>query len=193
MRLDSIKLGNSKISKTCGIFDLPTSVCFHNCAGCYAKKAERIYPRVRTFRQRNLDNYNNNPTYWLIQIARDISQAKNKIKTFRIHSSGDFFSNEYIMHWATIVKTFPNIRFYAYTKNQSVLDFTPLTELKNFNLINSITPDGGFNFGKQERLDTLVEQGYTICPDTIADNGKGFCMGGCTICLSNKKVAFKQH
>ena len=121
MRLDSIKLGNSKISKTCGIFDLPTSVCFHDCQGCYAKKAERIYPNVRTFRQRNLDNYKNNPNYWLLQIAQDISTAEKKIKSFRIHSSGDFFSNEYISHWATIVKAFPNIRFMHIQKMQQSL------------------------------------------------------------------------
>lgn len=188
-----IKLGNSKLHRSCGIFDLPTSVCFHSCPNCYAKKAERIYPNVLTFKNNNLKSYQDNPDYWLIQMSREIAKNKNKIRTFRIHSSGDFFSQEYISNWAVVVTAFPEIRFYAYTKNAGILDFSELTCLKNFNLINSIADDGGYNYGKQDRIETLQNQGYFLCPDTVQDNGKGYCMSGCTACLTKDKVCFKIH
>lgn len=186
-----IKLGNSKLHKSCAIFDLPTSVCTHSCPGCYAKKAERIYPNVRAFREKNLAA-TCRPLEFAAAMIEEIAKNEKKIKSFRIHSSGDFYNRDYILAWSAIIRRFPGIRFYAYTK-ATHLDFSPLRKLPNFNLISSIAADGGYNYGNQDRIDHLQSQGYFLCPDTVQDNGKGFCMSGCTACLTKTKVCFKIH
>jgi len=39
------------------------------------------------------------------------------IEKFRIHTSGDFFSQKYFDTWLLVAKKLPNITFYAYTKS----------------------------------------------------------------------------
>ena len=59
---------------------------------------------------------------------------------FRIHESGDFYSQQYLDLWVKIVKKLPNIRFWAYTRSFD-LDFSGLLALENFRLWVSIDTD----------------------------------------------------
>jgi len=88
---------------------------------CYAKKAERLYPQVLPCRMANLessksaefvDNMKN-------AIAHYISKRTWKDKTvyFRIHESGDFYSQAYYDKWVDIATAFPGVLFLAYTKS----------------------------------------------------------------------------
>jgi len=59
-----------------------------------------------------------------IRIAEDnnIEEWRNtygiepKVKLFRLHTSGDFYSPEYARKWLEIAKALPDVHFYAYTK-----------------------------------------------------------------------------
>lgn len=59
------------------------------------------------------------------------------IKLFRIHSSGDFFSESYAFMWFDIASRFPDVRFLAFTKQFDVVRQIPFYELKNFSLVLS--------------------------------------------------------
>ena len=121
---------------------------------------------------------------------------KSRICEFvRIHTSGDFFSQQYINDWKEIIETFPNIKFYTYTKTLHLFDFSEITSLPNFNLINSIAFDGGLNYGDKNRVKFLQSHGYIVCPATISQENKEkfHCGSTCFICMKKKKVCFYQH
>lgn len=71
----------------------------------------------------------------------------NRAERIRIHDSGDFFNEEYLYKWLTIMELRPNVEFYAYTKMVSM--FKKLTDKlpKNFTVI--------FSFGGTE--DKLID------------------------------------
>jgi hypothetical protein len=90
---------------------------------CYAASAEMRWPAVRKQRWRNFDLLRQfkgdvGGMADLILRSFDYYESKNPpIKLFRIHESGDFFSQEYFDAWLQVVKTRSNILFYAYTKS----------------------------------------------------------------------------
>lgn len=185
MRTNYTKKGNSKISKTCGIFNLPTHVCKTQCKNCYARKAEKLYPNVLPSRNKNLE-FTKTENFVSGMIA-DIQASK--VKIYRIHESGDFYSQEYIFAWFKIITALPHIQFYAYTK--AVLDFNCFDKLDNMNLIYSTTPIG-LNYGNEEYCTALKnDYDYTICP--CKKGAKIECMKDCTVCLTTKKVCFLEH
>lgn len=87
---------------------------------------------------------------WWVQNKKDILQNKlisqldefrTKRIAVRIHSSGDFFSHNYIAFWKEIIKQSPNVFFWAYTRSWAVdelsEDIKELSNLYNLNLILS--------------------------------------------------------
>tara|TARA_Y100000310_G_scaffold118526_1_gene117424 strand:+ start:12498 stop:13106 length:609 start_codon:yes stop_codon:yes gene_type:complete len=73
---------------------------------CYAASAER-FPGVRKSRWENYEAVLRGEE---IVIPKDVTHV-------RIHSSGDFFSQEYFDKWITICKNNPEIKFWAFTKS----------------------------------------------------------------------------
>jgi len=73
---------------------------------CYAASAER-FPGVRNSRWQNFESVKNN--------IKPI--IPNKCKSIRIHSSGDFFNQQYFDMWLEIAKENTNIEMWAYTKS----------------------------------------------------------------------------
>ena len=59
-------------------------------------------------------------------------------RLFRIHTSGDFFSKEYLAMWLRVISRFPSVKFLAYTKVYGF--FKGLTLPKNFVVILSYMP-----------------------------------------------------
>jgi len=128
--------GNRKVPVP--IFSLPPVI---TCIGatesckriCYGKKSW-IYPAVR---KRRMENYNDSqkPDFVDKIIAE---MKKHKFDKFRIHETGDFYSQEYLDKWIEIVKAFPEVRFLAYTKSWQ-LDFSKIP--KNLIIYYSVMPD----------------------------------------------------
>lgn len=151
-------------------------------------KAQKQYPNVRKWRDENLLLAQHHPRALFAMIH--IQLTKTKYKVCRIHSSGDFFNQDYIEFWASIIKRFPKINFYAYTKVDKILDFSSLTQLGNFNLIPSLI-NGHLNFGTKEYVENLVKtEGAFLCP---AHDHKIKCNLHCNYCVSNNKPVFIQH
>lgn len=105
------------------------------CDGCYAMKGRHIFSNVQSAFAKN----------WLL--IKQLEKKKNtkeavklllemipeKANIFRIHESGDFFSQWYVNVWAEVVRQRPHILFWAYTRSFK-FNFTKLTRNKNFTL-----------------------------------------------------------
>jgi hypothetical protein len=80
---------------------------------CYAKKGYYSYTSVKQSYARNeqLRTFAD----WESKVIDEIKH--NKVKTFRIHASGDFDSVNYILKWLRIVQSCPDTNFYAYTRS----------------------------------------------------------------------------
>lgn len=171
--------GNSKIHKSVQTFSIPPVVTCPNCLQCaktcYALKAYRMYPSVKTSWD---SNYQLSQT---IDFIPAISAAI-KSKHVRIHVAGDFYSQEYLNKWIAIANMHPKVKFFTYTKTSWNFSEVP----RNLNIINSLTETGGLNYGNREYVDQLVSEGYFKCP------AKG-CGDKYKYCHTNKKVCFLIH
>lgn len=126
--------GNSKLPRTTVIFDLPAGhscpfakLCkssVHRVTGkltdgphtefrCYAASTEGLRSRVRAARWHNF-NLLKNKSYEAITDLIYSSLPEGHL--YRIHSSGDFFSQEYFDAWVMIAAARSDRTFYAYTK-----------------------------------------------------------------------------
>jgi len=80
---------------------------------CYANKGAYKWPVVKNklqwnFKQTKLKSF-------VKKINAEIK--KHNIKAIRIHSSGDFYSKDYLNKWIEIIRENPTVIFYAYTKS----------------------------------------------------------------------------
>ncbi len=73
---------------------------------CYAASAER-FPGVRKSRWENYEAMLNNEP---IILPKGITHL-------RIHSSGDFFSQDYFDKWLQVARDNPTVKFWAFTKS----------------------------------------------------------------------------
>jgi hypothetical protein len=193
--LNLLSNGNRKLAKNVLCWSIPPVITCLNCEQCkkhcYARHPYLFYPVVKKAWDRN---------YTLAQTgeftAHIIAQLKEAVEYMRkpfvrIHVSGDFFNQEYVNNWIKIIKTFPSVKFFGYTKVMDILDLTELVNLDNVNIINSIASDGGVNFGKAGRITELKNLGYRVCP---ADKNKNIkCGKNCFICMKIEKVCFPWH
>lgn len=186
--------GNSKLDKSILCFSLPPIVTCSNCADCkdtcYAVKSFNRWPNVKIAWEKNLAESRKDS--FVEKIINQIKKSKT-VKTVRIHVSGDFYSKKYITKWNEIIAACPDIQFYAYTKVQGKTVFAEICKNNNFNLIDSVAPDGLPNYGDRKRIDYLVSVGYEICPATEKKLGDITCGKDCNKCYTVKHVCFRQH
>lgn len=186
-----IQRGNTKLSAAnIYMFNLPATqeVCGRTCKGCYAIKEANRFPTVQQARQRRYEaalqpDFHRN-------IIKEISSLRKPPKYFRVHASGEFFSQPYVNSWRTIAKNFPTIVFYAYTKRIKDFDFSELKALPNFVVIDSFQY-GGLNYGSLEK----ASKESFICPH---QKGTAIeCGIDCSFCMTKEAQSrapyFKKH
>jgi hypothetical protein len=95
---------------------------------CYANKLEKIYSGVKRVM---LDNFQqlvyadylhgvDGMVALLSPMVKDFvrdSDKRGASLDFRIHWDGDFFSESYAQAWAEVVRYFPHVRFWVYTRS----------------------------------------------------------------------------
>jgi len=130
--------GNAKLSKDIHTFSLPagfTCPGAHLCAAfahpetgkirdgkdakfrCFAASQESLYPNVRTARWHNwnlLKPIKNDAKAMADLILASIDR---RAKIVRIHVSGDYFNDLYMLAWIKVAESMPGTRFYSYTKS----------------------------------------------------------------------------
>ena len=182
-----ITVDNRKLVKFNGCsFDLPairTCPKSGNCKSmCYAVKLSRIYKGYKAKTERNLKlSKALDAKSFLTVIGREIEDSKCKF--FRIHGGGDFYDQRYLNKWLNLMKNFPHIEFYAYSKSLH-LNFG---KLKNFTLIKSF---GG-------KLDHLIKKSdyQSLIIPKHAEIPKGYVLGKDNDLwwLKAKRVALPKH
>ena len=140
------------------------------------------------------------------RILSQLSECETISIAVRIHSSGDFYSKEYINFWIDIIQNNPNILFWAYTRSWAVQELTEdilkLGSLDNISLILSWDktmqkPLEGFPKSivfdsNEEIIYALTKEGGTVCPEQY--NLISGC-ADCGLCInkSKKDIYFILH
>lgn len=136
--------GNSKLAKTDTVsFNIPafrSADGFATCpkAGacatlCYARQGYYVMPQVAATREFNLGIVRGDLEKFKTLALEDLKKIKNT--SVRVHDSGDFFSQEYLDAWFQIAKSFPEKKFYAYTKS---LHLDRSKSPDNFQIVQSV-------------------------------------------------------
>jgi hypothetical protein len=187
-----IQKGNAKlIASDMMMFNLPATkqVCGRICENCYAVKEQKIYPGALIAREQRFEA-SLSPTF-VDTVHRELSQKRKRPKYFRVHASGEFYSQDYINSWVNIAQLNSDIIFYAYTKRMKTYDFSQLDALENFIIIDSLHFKG-LNYGTKDSAPKDV----FICPDQKgADVSCGVQCQWCMTkgCADKKGVWFVKH
>ena len=160
---------------------------------CYARNGTFLFPKVRGKHLSNLELVKDDPL-WTAALAEelahkrfrptgipraipgltDVTHLSLRVQAWireggaavRIHDSGDFFSREYLLGWIGLAQMFPDILFYAYTKEVALLRTVDLPD--NFLVIFSMG-------GKQDHLiDPDVDRHADVFPDLQAIEDAGY-------------------
>lgn len=134
MKLFGVSLGegNPKVGEVL-TFSLPSK---KTCPGaslwclkhCYANRYEQRRPNCQAAYLENLNLANNIEEFKKVMTG----VLPRIIPYFRIHVSGDFFSEEYIKAWTEICKAFPQTIFWSYTRSWTIPELrSALDELKS--------------------------------------------------------------
>lgn len=86
---------------------------------CYARSGTFRFKNVKAAHARNLKLVLDTPAEWEAAMNAEISRYLKPGSYVRIHDSGDFFSDEYLVAWMRIAANHPSVVFYAYTKEVS--------------------------------------------------------------------------
>jgi hypothetical protein len=82
---------------------------------CYASQGTFMFGCSMVAHTRNLQFYLDDSKAFVSRMVEDIGRIR-KLRAFRIHDSGDFFSREYALDWFKVIEALPEVQFYAYTK-----------------------------------------------------------------------------
>ena len=180
--------GNLKLDKSVGIFSLPPVKTCVNCSTCsktcYANQAYKQYTNTKNAWD---NNYELSKTEEFIDaVCEELKHTRKEI--IRLHSSGDFYNEEYINKWRKIMELNPNKQFYTYTKNINALE---LNDIDNCNVIYSFI-NGYRNYGSEEYCQLLHDK-FNAYVCKIDKNKHEKCMRECKECLYNDKVAIVIH
>lgn len=205
--------GNNKTGK-CGkcydkilIWNMP---CVKTCPGasdwcmryCYNAAYNNMYEWEGNFRKYSSDSGG---------LRRELTDqlkelCSSKSIAVRLHSSGDFFSNNYIDFWIKIMKETPNIRYWSYTRSWRVEELSDkIAELHSIpNLSLYYSWDNTMGCPKNKAKLAIVcnnnlevnsysnQKEYIICPEqynlvnSCAECGS--CIGG-----DGRSVVFIAH
>lgn len=169
----SLKLGYCKLGKK-----------------CYAYKAERLYPNVKPYRDKQA-------SYWkfvtsrsfiadFTEIMRKHKRALKDIKYLRLNEAGDFYSQHCVAKLSAIslwLKRLFNITVYTYTARKD-LDFSTA----HF-LVKGSSNDVGNNGKSIARPKLELEKQGTFEHGMYYENEQHFalCEGNCRTCSLCKK------
>ena len=108
------------------LIEMPDGSHFNVCAQagvcaqlCYARVGTYRFKNVRAAHIRNLLLCRDTPEEFERRMTEELSHKRYADKWIRLHDSGDFFSDEYVLTWMRIMRNSPGVRFYCYTKEIS--------------------------------------------------------------------------
>ena len=198
--------GNGKIDKSVLCQSIAAVLsCGMKCPGCYAANcmtgAHGDNVTLSWYRWYFIEKYI--PEIYFAKVRYELSHTKKSV--VRLHESGDFIDAADAAEWLKIIREFPNIRFYTYTKRT----FPAVAEMKalpNCNIVNSL-PCGRMNYGSPEYVAALAaliiaagkEVHICACGTAAekeynrANKNSKYCGGVCKACAYCENVLFYEH
>lgn len=186
-----LKKGNKKLGSNVWTWSMSQTTCPCHCVGCYADSGHYQRASVRNSLNRNTELAKNHLAFLKNALSAQLATLPDGSEV-RIHAVGDFFSYDYAMMWVDIVKAFPNLVFWTYTKTKYKGIFDTLA---NANIVKS-TYKGRVNFGHCDHVMTLHNElkadgkSVYICRCGVDDNQH---CEGCGMCSAMEYVLFLEH
>ncbi|WP_433264806.1 GP88 family protein [Actinosynnema sp. CS-041913] len=129
-----------------------------------------LFPAVKAKHQANLAFVLDDMAGWETAMLAELSAPRHDNGWVRIHDSGDFFSDEYLLAWLRIIRQRPNVTFYCYTK-----------EVERFRRLVETDPPANFrwtySYGGTQDADLDPERDHVT--DVFADEA-GITQAGWT-------------
>ena len=162
---------NGKTPTIANTFGLPSGKAY-SCPGatsvcekiCYAGKLEKIYKGVKDVLLNNWELLKNADQlemeallYQMIDEFDKDCVKRNADKLFRIHWDGDFFNETYTHAWKNVIKAFPAIQFWVYTRSDFAVPI--LSDVDNLALYFS-TDDDNWELATKLKQDNGVKLAY---------------------------------
>ncbi len=162
---------NGKTPTIANTFGLPSGKAY-SCPGatsvcekiCYAGKLEKVYKGVKDVLLNNWEQLRNADQlqmeallYQMIDEFDKDCVKRNAEKLFRIHWDGDFFNETYTHAWKNVIKAFPAIQFWVYTRSDFAVPI--LSDVDNLALYFS-TDDDNWELASQLKKDNGVKLAY---------------------------------
>ncbi len=187
---------------------------------CYMDKIAKIYPSVGSVLEHNTQLVKTAKGKDLIKLLQDtVTEFRNSTTPdnlyFRLHYSGDFFSDEYTKAWATTINNNLDIHFWCYTRSFDYVKH--LVDCKNLSIY--ISTDS-VNYKKAKKTyDKYIKKPnvamafmgnnppedlslrFAKCPETYGviknTDERGAC-ANCRLCINRYKnklnnIKFKLH
>ena len=184
-----------------------TEVC---ASKCYAKKGNHTWPAVQNLLARNwkLLKHLEETDQHDAAVKAILEMIPQNLELFRIHESGDFFSQWYVDVWADAIAVRPNTKFWFYTRSFT-LDFSGMGSLAN------VTCWASSDSANAEEATAFVQNhsffryaygpilkneekpaGSFFCPATVGKLETAGACEKCRLCTDSrttKHVAFRAH
>ncbi|QGJ94857.1 hypothetical protein SEA_BLINN1_97 [Mycobacterium phage Blinn1] len=178
---------------------------------CYAGKLEKVYKGVSAVLMHNWTLLSNADLEEMVTLLAEMvaefvkeSDKRKARKIFRIHWDGDFFSGTYVAAWARVIRDFPDVQFWAYTRVATAATFLHAQRLDNLSLYFSGDRDNvdtaRFLEGKGINIayvDRTFAEGKAQFPNAVRcpeNNGaialisdKGSACARCGLCVNGRK------
>lgn len=178
---------------TCGMMckDKDGKCACYGCLGHYTRSSVQICNGRHSYLSRVALDWLRNAI--IAQIEAD------HIELFRIHVTGDMVNREYAGMWLEIIRKYPGVTFWTYTKQRGkgfddVLD--AIDSEANANIVKSIVPGVGYNFGHAGYLiglyDMLTRQGKSVYICRCGVDNSQHC-DDCSGCRNHEFVLFLEH
>lgn len=115
-----ISLTNAKLGGKIPSVNLPAGLTCRADApcqkGCYAKKGNFTYKKVKQSLENNLNAYLNNPKQYFNEIVNFLTDNDVTYKFFRWHSAGDIVNYDYLLGMIDVAKRCKKTKFLCFTK-----------------------------------------------------------------------------
>ena len=195
----------------------------HRRATCYMAKITQIYKATGQVLKDNLELLKGKTqTEMEVVLSSTVEEfvkknsKKGDVFYFRLHYSGDFFSEEYAQAWASVIQRYPNVRFWVYSRSHHLAHI--FINCRNLTFFFSVDP---INFHEALKVFETVQHlpnfalawlgtkaapdnakfRWVTCPETSGklqnDKTNGAC-SKCRLCVDNyvskvKNIQFVIH
>jgi hypothetical protein len=183
----------------------------HKRQTCYVAKIVQIYKATGKVLLDNTEQLLGKSREEMAEVLRNtvaqfVKDSPAEQRYFRIHWSGDFFSEDYARAWAQVISEFPLVRFWVYTRSfhlvQYLVDQPNLSVYLSIDPVNEKTGYAVYELYKDKPNLGLAWLGdnppanyrWVTCPETsgILKNTKerGAC-AKCRLCIDRYKTKIR--